>query len=704
MAATSNPPVLRTIGTGADSLVLKISQDAYQGSAQYTVSVDGKQVGGTLTAGAAHAAGQDDTITVHGDFGIGAHTVTVNFLNDAFGGTAATDRNLYVDGITLNGKAVAGGNATLLAAGPVNFGFTKAATPVTTTIGTGADSLVLKVSQDAYQGSAQYTVSVDGKQVGGTLTAGASHAAAQDDTITVHGDFGVGNHTVSVNFLNDAYGGSAAADRNLYVDGVSLNGKAVAGASATLLAAGPVDLGFAKDGSVSTTIGTGADSLVLKVSQDAYQGSAQYTVSVDGHQVGGTLTAGASHAAGQDDTVTVHGDFGAGNHTVSVNFLNDAYGGSAAADRNLYVDGVSLNGKAVAGGSATLLAAGPVDFGFAKDGSVSTTIGTGADSLVLKVSQDAYQGSAQYTVSVDGHQVGGTLTAGALHAAGQDDTVTVHGSFGTGAHTVTVNFLNDAFGGTAATDRNLYVDGMTLNGKAVAGGNADLLGAGPVDFAFGDTPSGGGGDPVNGVPGNWKTVWNESFDNGSGMFSNHWGPGTDSSVPGQITVWTSADDQDSGMMTQPAGYGTPAGGWGYGLYSFTFKTEGTVGTYALLWPASNVWPGPELDLMEIDGGGTPYTTIHWKGDDGSNQFTSYSLNGVDPSKTHTYAMNWQNDFIDIYVDGNLMHHITDHVPHDYAHGGENEAPGIGTQTWWNGGAMGGNNYLTLYEASYKVLA
>ena len=56
-----------------DALVLKISQDAFQGSAQYTVSVDGVQIGGTLTAGASHAAGQDDTITILGNFAPGPH-------------------------------------------------------------------------------------------------------------------------------------------------------------------------------------------------------------------------------------------------------------------------------------------------------------------------------------------------------------------------------------------------------------------------------------------------------------------------------------------------------------------------------------------------------------------------------------------------------------------------------------------------------
>jgi len=108
---------------------------------------------------------------------------------------------------------------------------------------------------------------------------------------------------------------------------------------------------------------------------------------------------------------------------------------------------------------------------FVKDLSIpvnTTTIGSGSDSLVLRVSQDAYQGSAQYTVSVDGAQVGDTLTALALHGAGSD-IITVGANLAPGPHEVRLTFLNDAYGGTPATDRNLYLDGATYNGATVPG-------------------------------------------------------------------------------------------------------------------------------------------------------------------------------------------------------------------------------------------
>ena len=88
-------PANVTTGTGPDSLVLKISEHAYAngdgssdaaGDATFTVAIDGKQQGGTFTAGASHAAGADQTFSFDGYFGPGSHTVTVTFLNDAWGG------------------------------------------------------------------------------------------------------------------------------------------------------------------------------------------------------------------------------------------------------------------------------------------------------------------------------------------------------------------------------------------------------------------------------------------------------------------------------------------------------------------------------------------------------------------------------------------------------------------------------------------
>jgi len=237
----------------------------------------------------------------------------------------------------------------------------------------------------------------------------------------------------------------------------------------------------------SIDIGSGAGTVVLKISQDYYLAAAQYRVLLDGTQQGGTLTATALHASGQD-TVTVHGDFAAGSHSIAVQFLNDAWGGTASTDRNLYFEAASYNGAALVPDDTTLMSSndtGRISFSAAVSGtplpgSTSTDIGSGADSVVLKLSQDYYLDNAQYrilldgTQLVDGTQLGGILTATARHGLASD-TVTIHGDFTTGSHIVTVEFLNDAWGGTASTDRNLYLDSASHAGTTLLPDDASLM-------------------------------------------------------------------------------------------------------------------------------------------------------------------------------------------------------------------------------------
>ena len=245
-ASTTPAASTTTIGSGSDRLILQVSEDAWNGDAQFTIQVDGKQIGDTQTATAFHSAGQEQAFTVLGNFA-GAHTATVTFLNDAYGGTSSTDRNLYVDGASFNGAAVSDASLTEYSAGSQNFRFTGPAPALAsitaTTIGSGSDRLILQVSEDAWNGDAQFTIQVDGKQIGDTQTATAFHSAGQEQAFTVLGNF-AGAHTASLTFLNDAYGGTSSTDRNLYVDSASFNGTAVSGASLTEYSAGPQSFGF----------------------------------------------------------------------------------------------------------------------------------------------------------------------------------------------------------------------------------------------------------------------------------------------------------------------------------------------------------------------------------------------------------------------------------------------------------------------------
>jgi hypothetical protein len=74
-AGVASPP------PAADTLTLRVSEDAWKGDAQFTVSVDGKQVGGTLTASALHGTGDSNVFTLTGQWGAGTHDVQLKFIN-----------------------------------------------------------------------------------------------------------------------------------------------------------------------------------------------------------------------------------------------------------------------------------------------------------------------------------------------------------------------------------------------------------------------------------------------------------------------------------------------------------------------------------------------------------------------------------------------------------------------------------------------
>jgi len=368
------PPV--TTGTGSDTLVLGISEDAYQGDAQFTVSVDGKQLGNTFTTTASHASAVSQSFTFNGDWTPGTHAVVVNFLNDAYGGTAATDRNLYVNSLNYDGSTT-GQSAALMSAGPKTFSVsdttaipgTPPVTPPPVTTGTGSDALVFGISEDAYQGDAQFTVSVDGKQLGNTFTTTASHASAVSQSFTFNGDWAPGTHAVVVNFLNDAYGGTAATDRNLYVNSLSYDGKAT-GQSAALMGGGPRSFSVTD----TTAVPTKGESATLAAAAPttlAVSGEATPSVSETGDH--GTLTKDLSqtgtYSVGSDTFVL------SGGNAASVTL-----GTGASQIRFIGASSVTLVGGS---GQANVTADGGSNTFVAGTGTLDVTGGTGKDAYVF---------------------------------------------------------------------------------------------------------------------------------------------------------------------------------------------------------------------------------------------------------------------------------------------------------------------------------
>ena len=92
--------------------------------------------------------------------------------------------------------------------------------------------------------------------------------------------------------------------------------------------------------------------------------------------------------------------------------------------------------------------------------SLASPVGSTVFNIGLNLSEDSWQGDAQAIISIDGKQIGGAQTITASHALGQEQRIAFLVSLSNGPHTASVAFVNDAWGGTPATDRNLYVDSM----------------------------------------------------------------------------------------------------------------------------------------------------------------------------------------------------------------------------------------------------
>jgi hypothetical protein len=218
--AAASLPGVSIPAPASNTLVLNLSEDAYLGDAMFTLTLDGVQQGPAESVTALHSAGLDQTFSYAA--GAGAHSVQVSFINDAYGGAASLDRNLYINSVTYDGASVPGVASELYTTSSESFAVGTAAPPPPPPA--NDDTLVLNLSQDAYTGDAKFIAYVDGKALGPAQLVGTLHSAGDSEAFTFYGAFGAGPHSVEVDFINDAYGGSPILDRNLYVDSIGYDG------------------------------------------------------------------------------------------------------------------------------------------------------------------------------------------------------------------------------------------------------------------------------------------------------------------------------------------------------------------------------------------------------------------------------------------------------------------------------------------------
>jgi hypothetical protein len=150
-------------------------------------------------------------------------------------------------------------------------------------------NVVIGMAEDPYQGDAQYVVMVDGATAAtGTITVLQSSDQSQEVSVKVPD----GQHTVKVSFVNDAWGGSAQTDRNLYVNYVKYDGASVWAATTGLYRTGDELTVTVPPPPVQPTSIT-LNAVNLTISDNAPAGTVLATAAVsmsDGSQFTGTLT------------------------------------------------------------------------------------------------------------------------------------------------------------------------------------------------------------------------------------------------------------------------------------------------------------------------------------------------------------------------------------------------------------------------------
>ena len=321
------------------------------------------------------------------------------------------------------------------------------------TLGSGPDTLALLVSERGQPAGAQFVVDVNGRQVGGVQTTAADFAAGQTQEFDLLRTYSAATNDVSITYLN-------ASNSLLVLDSAALNGTALPGSSLVLSNNGSESLRFAGPPLTApgpTTVGAGPDSLTLELSQRAEPAGAQFTVAVDGTQIGGTETVTADYVAEQAQELDVLGNFAPGvNHTATITYLN-------AHNTLLVLDHAAINNTTIAGGSAVFSNNGSLDFSFAVPSPtiISAASATSAMPDTLGLSVAALGSGAEFTVSVDGLQVGATQAVSALQGNGPPQLFDVLASFA-GSHTVSVA----AVGGSALSFGTATLDGAALANSA----------------------------------------------------------------------------------------------------------------------------------------------------------------------------------------------------------------------------------------------
>jgi beta-glucanase (GH16 family) len=353
-------------------------------------------------------------------------------------------------------------------------------------------------------------------------------------------------------------------------------------------------------------------TLHLRVAEDAFNGDAQFTVMADGKQIGGVFTATTLHSSGGWQDITVSGDMGAnGPSKVQVNFVNDAWGGSAATDRNLYIQSIEVNGHTFLGTAATNNATNgtPASDSAAMNVNGTVTFTTAGSPPIVAVTPVIVTPDAQPTPDEPRTTILPDRSGTARGTSGADDI------FATGKHqTLVGNGGDDIFEIGTHTDAKILVGSTGITTVKTAASSYTL--ANGVDDLWVS------GTAAHNVAGNARNNWIHASDGNDTISS---GAGNDTIVTGSGTYkLTGGSGTDLFVFTQPTSQNSH-------VTDFTVGQD-MVDLRPLMQAINYAGSDPLADhTVQLIAGGSGYATITLDRHDGQGAHAVVTLDHVAPT-------------------------------------------------------------------------
>ena len=170
----------------------------------------------------------------------------------------------------------------------------------------------------------------------------------------------------------------------------------------------------------------------------------------------------------------------------------------------------------------------------------------------------------------------------------------VKGDWAAGSHTVSVALLNDLWGGTTGTDRNIYVEGATFDGAPVPGSKLAIYDGTPKSFTVTDTTAVPGSTTPTPTPPPTPTLNEITGTNRSDVIT---GTSGDDFIMGLRGNDKLSGNDGADVIIGGAGRDTLSGGAGDDHFVFSSITGSKIAAPDLI---QDFQSGDVIDLSQID--------------------------------------------------------------------------------------------------------